>query len=119
MLTRGTRIIVALCVIALSGCASPGGGSLGYTCSVGANVDGTQGWTVTFTNPTSQDITVITYTVLTFSISGQQTGSLDPLDMDFTVAASHSYADKEYWEDPAHAIPPRSRSCRVTDVQTG
>ncbi len=110
MLTQGTRIIVALCVIALSGCASLGGGSLSEKCSVNPDADR---WTATFTNTSSSDITVDTFAVLVFDAAGRQVASLLPLRIMTTVAAGNSYADTEYI-----GVPPDAASCRVTNVQT-
>ncbi len=85
-------------LVAGTGCASLGastGGSLSSTCSLSTE-SGTPGWGATFTNPTSYDITIESYTVLFFASSGQQTGSQEAVNSPFTVAASNAYSDQEY-----------------------
>jgi hypothetical protein len=106
-------ISVAACSVSSPAPVGTDNGSL--TCSVGTNNDGVPGWVATFTNSSSQDITVSGYTALFFGQDGGQTGSEDSASGDFTVAAGNSYTDDEYHSFMA-PVPGGSVTCRITNV---
>ena len=87
------------------------------SCHLASDANGKPEWVATFTNPTSSDITIDSYTALFFDQSGNQTGSETPTKFPVvTIAAHNSSSDLEGWPLP---VPADSTSCQVTDVQTG
>lgn len=102
-------------VMAVSACSGHASTSGSLTCQVGTDSDGTPGWTATFTNDTSTDITVNSYTALFFNSAGEQTGSQDAVNTGFTVGAGSTYSDAEY-HGFLLTIPANSVSCRVSNV---
>lgn len=123
--------ILAL-ALALAGCGhltwnnSPNGSqptqpaqTLNWHCTVDSGQD-TAGWTMTFTNPSGTDITVEDYTVVFFSASGGETGSLDAqVDQPIIVAANNSVSDVEHHDFDGDPDPAGSASCRLATWQGG
>jgi hypothetical protein len=81
--------------------APTSGVTLNVSCMLSTESDGTPGWLATFSNSTSSDIAIESYTVLFFGSSGAQTGSASDASQPFTVAASNTYRDEEYHPDLA------------------
>ena len=95
--------------------------TLNSTCVVDgtdANDESSYGWTLTFTNPSSTDITVGGYTVVFFGTDGSETGSQTAANTPFTVAAGQSYADTEDHSMIA-AVPSGSATCRLSTWDAG
>jgi hypothetical protein len=111
LLAATAIILTGITVTACSGQA--GNGSL--TCQTGTDPHGVPGWSASFTNTTSTDITVNSYTALFFDSAGNQTGSADAVNTGFTVSRGNTYTDAEYHSFLA-PIPPDSVSCRITNV---
>lgn len=109
--------VIGLFSILICGCAglASGNNGLSATCSVGTDSDGVAGWTASFTNATSRDITILGYTALFFNQSGNQTGSQDAANPNFTVAAGNTISDAEYHSFLA-PVPSGSASCRITNL---
>jgi hypothetical protein len=117
-----TRRIILPTIIGFFGilvCACTGltSGNMGLSaaCSVGTDGDGVAGWTTSFTNATSRDITILGYTALFFNQSGDQTGSQNAVNPNFTVAAENETTDDEYHSFVA-PVPSDSVSCRITNL---
>jgi Protein of unknown function (DUF2510) len=108
-------IIIGSIATAAGGGNNLGGGSLSATCSLSTNSGGTPGWSATFANNMSQDMTIDNYSVVFFGPSGSQTGSANAMNWDLTVAAGHSLTDTEYHEAFA-PVPSGSTACRVTNI---
>jgi hypothetical protein len=117
LLTIGA-VIVGAFIVKWAYTASLGGGSsVTVSCSLSSDAYGKPEWVATFTNPTSSDITINSYTALFFDQAGNQTGSEAPTKFPvITIAAHNSAPDTEGWPLP---VPSGSTSCKVTDVQTG
>jgi hypothetical protein len=106
--------LFGILVCACTGLAS-GNNGLSATCSVGTDSNGVAGWTASFTNATSQDITILGYTALFFNQSGGETESQNAVNPNLTVAAGNEIQDAEYHAFVA-PVPSGSASCRITNL---